>query len=290
VVQYSIKDLERITGIKAHTIRIWEQRYNIITPQRTETNIRFYSNNDLKRILNVSILNNHGLKISKIADLSDVELNQEVKKVVDSNGTEDDQIEGLIMSMIELDEIRFTEIIDKNIKSFGFVKTIERFIYPFFEKIGVLWQTGAINPAQEHFVSNLIRQKIIVSIDSIEVKNDPTKDVFLLFLPASELHEIGLLVYHYILKSRGHKVVYLGQSVPYEDLSMVMNCIKPNKIVMSVTNPFPDGMLQVFINNLYADFSNITFFVSGYQFSRETVQLPSNFHLHRGLSGFLELL
>ena len=290
MVQYSIKDLERITGIKAHTIRIWEQRYNIISPQRTETNIRFYSNDDLKRILNVSILNNHGLKISKIADLSDEELNQEVKKVVDSNGAEDDQIEGLIMSMIELDEIRFTEIIDKNIKSFGFVKTIERFIYPFFEKIGVLWQTGAINPAQEHFVSNLIRQKIIVSIDSIEVKNDPTEDVFLLFLPASELHEIGLLVYQYILKSRGHKVVYLGQSVPYEDLSMVINCVKPNKVVMSVTNPFPDGMLQVYINMLHADFSNLTFLVSGYQFSREQILLPSNFYVHKGLAGFLELL
>ena len=271
MVQYSIKDLERITGIKAHTIRIWEQRYNIISPQRTETNIRFYSNDDLKRILNVSILNNHGLKISKIADLSDEELNQEVKNVVDSKDAEDDQIEGLIMSMIELDEIRFTEIIDKNIKSFGFVKTIEQFIYPFFEKIGVLWQTGAINPAQEHFVSNLIRQKIIVSIDSVSAKNDPTKDVFLLFLPSSELHEIGLLVYQYILKSRGHRVVYLGQSVPYEDLSMVMNCIKPKKVVMSITNPFPDGMLQEYINTLHADFSTLTFFVSGYQFSRETI-------------------
>lgn len=290
MVQYSIKDLERITGIKAHTIRIWEQRYNIIQPRRTETNIRYYSNEDLKRILNVSILNNHGLKISKIADLNEDELNQEVKKVVDSNAAENDQIESLIMSMIELDEARFNEIIDKNFAAFGFIATIERFIYPFFEKIGVLWQTGTINPAQEHFVSNLIRQKIIVSIDSIDVKVNPEKDVFLLFLPAAELHEIGLLVYQYVLKSKGHKVIYLGQSVPYEDLSMVMDCIKPTKVMLSVTNAFPERMLQEYIKALNADFPNAHFFITGYQFYREDIVLPSNFTLYKGLSGLLNLI
>lgn len=290
MVEFSIKDLERITGIKAHTIRIWEQRYNIITPQRTVNNIRFYSSEDLKRILNVSILNNNGLKISKIADLTSDQLNTEVKKIVDSNASEDNQIEGLVMSMIELDENRFEEIISKIISSYGLLKTIEKYIYPFFEKIGVLWQTGAINPAQEHFVSNLIRQKIIVSIDSIALKPDLTKDTFLLFLPESELHEISLLVYTYLLKSKGYKVIYLGQSVPYIDLLNVVDSIKPQKIITTITNPFSEGMLQKYLNKLSYDLHYCTIFVSGYQFIRESVELPNNVILHKGLDAFKKLV
>lgn len=290
VVRFSIKDLERITGIKAHTIRIWEQRYNIITPQRMSNNIRFYSNEDLKRILNVSILNNNGLKISKIADLTSDQLNIEVKKIVDSNASENNQIEGLIMSMIELDEDRFQEIISKNVSKQGLIKTIEETIYPFFEKIGILWQTGAINPAQEHFISNLIRQKIIVSIDSVSIKPDPNKDTFLLFLPESELHEISLLVYTYLLKTKGYKVIYLGQSVPYEDLRAVVHSIKPQKIVAAFTNPFAEGMLQEYLNKLSYDFPHCTFFVSGYQFIRESVKLPKNIILHKGLEAFRKLV
>lgn len=290
MVQFSIKDLERITGIKAHTIRIWEERYNIITPQRTNTNIRFYSNEDLKRILNVSILNSNGVKISKIADLTTSELNEAVKKIVDANNKEDDQIEGLIMSMIELDEDRFQEIITNNVSAHGLLKTIETYIYPFFEKIGTLWQTGTINPAQEHFVSNLIRQKIIVAIDSITIKPDPSKDTFLLFLPESELHEIGLLVYTYLLKSRGYKVIYLGQSVPFEDLLTVVNSIEPQKIVTIITNPFSEGMLQAYLNKLALALPKCTIFVSGYQFSRESVEIPTNVILHKGLPSFKELI
>ena len=290
MVQFSIKDLERITGIKAHTIRIWEQRYNIIRPLRKGNNIRFYSNEDLKRILNVSILNNNGLKISKIADLTIDQINIEVKKIVDANITEDNQIEGLVMSMIELDENRFQEIISNNISNHGLIKTIENCIYPFFEKVGLLWQTGAINPAQEHFVSNLIRQKIIASIDSISLKPDLKKDVFLLFLPESELHEIGLLVYAYLLKSKGYKIIYLGQSVPYVDLITVVHIIKPKKIIATFTNPFSEGMLQEYLNKISYDLPDCTIFVSGYQFIKESVKIPTNVILHKGLEVFKTLI
>ena len=290
MVQFSIKDLERITGIKAHTIRIWEQRYNIITPLRTDTNIRYYSNDDLKRILNVSILNNNGVKISKISNLSTEQLNTEVKKIVDANIAEDDQIEGMLMSMIELDETRFQEIISNNISIHGLLKTIEIYVHPFFEKIGLLWQTGTINPAQEHFVSNLVRQKIIVAIDSISHDSDPSKDTFLLFLPESELHEIGLLVYTYLLKSKGYKVIYLGQSVPYRDLLEVVQSIKPQKITTTITNPFPEGMLQIYLNKLSHDLPDCTIFVSGYQFIRESIEFPDNIILHKGLAEFKDLV
>jgi DNA-binding transcriptional MerR regulator len=289
VVQFSIKDLERISGIKAHTIRIWEQRYNIISPQRTETNIRYYSNEDLKRILNVSILNNNGLKISKIADLSPQELHDEVKRIVDTNANDDDQIEGLIMAMVELDENRFNEIITRNISKKGLLNTIENHIYPFFEKVGILWQTGAINPAQEHFISNLVRQKIIVAIDTIQTKPDPQKDTFVLFLPDAEMHEIGLLVYSYILKSKGHKTIYLGQSVPYVDLLEVFQTVNPQKMLTIFTNPFSEGLMQVYIDTLAKDLPTVTFYVSGYQFARETIALPKNFVLHKGLTEFKQL-
>ncbi|WP_026209650.1 MerR family transcriptional regulator [Cytophaga aurantiaca] len=290
MVQFSIKDLERITGIKAHTIRIWEQRYNIITPQRMSNNIRFYSNEDLKRILNVSVLNKNGLKISKIAHLTPDQLNSEVKKIIDTSIYEDNQIEGLIVSMIELNEDNFQEIISNTVSKHGLIKTIEHTIYPFFEKIGILWQTGAINPAQEHFISNLIRQKIIVSIDSVSIKPDPTKETFLLFLPESELHEISLLVYTYLLKSKGYKVIYLGQSVPYVDLLAVVHSIQPQKIVTAFTNPFAEGMLQEYLNKLSCDFPDCIFFVSGYQFIRESVKLPTNIILHKGLDAFKKLV
>lgn len=286
MVQFTIKDLERISGVKAHTIRIWEQRYNIITPQRTATNIRFYSNEDLKRILNVSILNNNGLKISKIAELTPKELHDEVKRIVDSNVDDNDQIEGLVMAMVELNEDRFNEIITYNISQKGFIHTIENHIYPFFEKIGILWQTGVITPAQEHFISNLIRQKIIVAIDSIQIKPDPEKDTFLLFLPDSEMHEIGLLVYSYVLKTKGYKIIYLGQSVPYNDLQKVYETIQSQKMITIFTNPFPEGEMQVYIDRLANDFSLNTIYVSGYQFSKETIHLPKNVILHKGIAEF----
>lgn len=286
MVQFTIKDLERISGVKAHTIRIWEQRYNIIRPQRTTTNIRYYSNEDLKLILNVSILNNNGLKISKIAELTPQQLNDEVKRIVDSNQDDNDQVEGLIMAMVELNEDRFNEIISYNILQKGFIHTIENHIYPFFEKIGLLWQTGVVSPAQEHFISNLIRQKVIAAIDSIQIKTDPEKDTFLLFLPDSEMHELGLLVYYYFLKAKGYKIIYLGQSVPYKDLKKVYETVQSQKMVTIFTNPFPEGEMQEYIDRLAADFPTNTIYTSGYQFSKESIRLPQNVILFKGLSEF----
>ena len=286
MVQFTIKDLERISGIKAHTIRIWEQRYNIFNPQRTIINTRFYSNEDLKRIMNVSILNNNGFKISKIAELTPQQLNDEVKKIVDLDLDDDDKVNGLVMSMVELNEDLFNEIISYSFLQKGFIYTIENYIYPFFEKIGMLWQTGVISPAQEHFISNLIRQKIIAAIDSIQVKTDPKKDTFLLFLPDSEMHETGLLVYYYLLKSKGYKVIYLGQSVPYKDLKQVQKIIQSQKIISVFTNPFPEGELQVYIDRLANDFPTNTIYISGYQFSKQSILLPKNVILYKGLGEF----
>ncbi len=214
---YSIKDVERLSGIKAHTIRIWEKRYGLVEPRRTSTNIRYYTNEELKKILNVTLLNKFGIKISKIANLSADELRQKVLDLAKDRGEEEVQIESLVISMIDLDKMRFERILNNCVLRLGFENTVVKVLYPFFRKVGVLWQVGAINPAQEHFISNLVRQKIIVAIDgqTKALKEDAKK--FLLFLPEGELHEIGLLFYSYLIQKAGHDAVYLGQSVPMAD-------------------------------------------------------------------------
>src|SRR4028119_2082894 len=159
---YSIKDLEHLSGIKAHTLRIWEQRYNIIRPKRTDTNIRYYDDTDLKLVLNISLLKEHGFKISEIARMTMEDMSQEVLSLTDKNLRYSDQIQALTLSMIDLDEERFEKIMSTNALQVGFEQTMINIVYPFLIKIGVLWQTGAISPAQEHFISNLIRQKLTV--------------------------------------------------------------------------------------------------------------------------------
>jgi DNA-binding transcriptional MerR regulator len=219
--KYSIKDIERISGIKAHTLRIWEKRYGIIEPNRTDTNIRYYTNDDLRKILNIAILNNYGIKISKIVGLSAEELHERVIEISSEEVEENLQIESLVIAMVEVDEARFEKILSNCTLRLGFEQTVMNIFYPFFRKVGILWQAGAINPAQEHFISNLIRQKIIVAIDSqgMMVKQGARK--FLLFLPEGELHELGLLFYSYLIQKAGHKVIYLGQSVPLDDVAKV---------------------------------------------------------------------
>lgn len=266
--KYSIKDLEKLSGIKAHTIRIWEKRYNIVKPGRTGTNIRYYCDDDLKRILNVSLLNRHGFKISKIARLSDVQLIENVVHLAQGADDHESQLEQLTIAMIELDEDRFDKTISRAIMQIGFEETVIKLIYPFFEKIGILWQTGSINPAQEHFVSNLIRQKLLVAIDGLNHVHEPGRKNFLLFLPEGELHELGLLFYHYILRKHGHKVIYLGQSVPFDDLGEVAGIHNPDVLITSFTTSLKDTSLKEYMEKLQQAFPEKKIYVTGL-FARE---------------------
>jgi len=167
LTRYSIRDLEQLTGIKAHTLRIWEKRYGVVIPKRTPTNIRYYTDEDLKKLLNISILNRHGFKISNIANLENEDLGKKIISITNKSFDSDSNIENLIISMIELDEGKFEKILTTLIINLGFEDAFIKVLMPFFEKIGVLWQIGTINPAQEHFITNLIRQKIIVAIDGL---------------------------------------------------------------------------------------------------------------------------
>jgi DNA-binding transcriptional MerR regulator len=273
---YSIKDLERISGVKAHTIRIWEKRYGIVTPQRTDSNIRFYCDTEVKKLMNISILLHHGYKISKLAGIDHDELSKKVLEVSMISNGHDSQIENLVVAMIEMDEAKFEKLLNQSIIKEGFENTVFKILYPFFEKIGVLWQAGSINPAHEHFITNLVRQKIYVAIDSIPVPTGTEVKKFLLFLPEWDLHELGLLVYDYILKSRGYKVIYLGSNVPEDDIYAVSDYLKPDYFLAAFANSIEQEKLKSYILRLSHRFPDNTFFITGHQIQNLTGSLPAN--------------
>lgn len=276
--QYAIKDLERLSGIKAHTLRIWELRYGILKPERTDTNIRYYTSDDLKRLLNISLLNHHGVKISKIAKLPDTEIRKQAQSILNTYTNESDQIDHLVLSMVELNDFKFEKIITNCIIHFGFENTIEKIVFPFMQHIGNMWQVGLINPAQEHFISNLVRQKIIVAIDGLFPEPLSNPKTFLLFLPSNELHEIGLLYCQFLVKAKGHKCLYLGQSVPFDDLISVSGIIHPDILITTITNPLEGISTNVYLEKLSSSFPSSRMMVSGRIFfeANEKIELPKN--------------
>lgn len=286
--KYSIKELEHLSGIKAHTIRIWEKRHNLIQPARTTTNIRLYSDEDLKKIINVSLLNNHGIKISHIADMPADELNRRVLELTKTQSDAEVHIDQLILAMVDLEEERFEKTLSTLVIRFGFEKLILEIIYPFLEKIGILWQTRNITPAQEHFISNLIRQKIIVAIDSLPIPVESNNKI-VLFLPEHEMHELGLLFYHYLARKAGHRTYYLGQRVPHDDLITVVKTLKPHTLVTSLTTSL-GGSVEDYIRRLSADFPGQRIMISGYQIMRFDQKCPANIQLFSNALTFKELL
>ncbi len=288
--QYSIKDLERLTGIKAHTLRIWEKRYGIIVPERTDTNIRYYDDEELKKVLNIAILNNYGIKISKIVGLTPQELHQKVIELSNEEVSETVQVESLVVAMVEMDEVRFEKILANCTIRLGFEQTMMKVIYPFFKKVGVLWQTGAINPAQEHFMSNLIRQKLIVAIDGQGLMTKADSKRFLLFLPEGELHEIGLLFYNYLVLKAGHKAVYLGQSVPIKDVVSV-NALNPaHYILTSTLSLYNIDDVNALIQKLLDAFPNAQIFITNQIEQTDGLLRHPALHVNEGLSAFKEML
>ena len=287
---YSIKDLENLSGIKAHTLRIWEQRYHFIEPKRTETNIRYYSDNDLKLILNIATLRDNDHKISKIAKMSHQEISDMVLKLSEKNLNFPDQINSLTLSTIDMDEDRFEKILNNNIAKYGFETAMLKVVYPFLAKIGMLWQTGSILPAQEHFISNLIRQKISVAIDGHMVTQEQSKGKWLLFLPENELHELSLLFAAFLLKSRKFKVIYLGQNLPEGDLHEVKRLQQPDYVLTITTTHPKRNDVQPFIDNLADLFKESTVFVGGYQVIGEDLKRKKNVEFLYQMSDLIDFI
>ncbi|MEM9991041.1 MAG: MerR family transcriptional regulator [Bacteroidota bacterium] len=287
---YSIRDLEKLSGIKAHTIRVWEQRYKILEPKRTQTNIRYYQDEDLKFLLNVALLNRNGIKISKIAKMTKKEIAEKVAAISEINFEYSTQLDALTISMIEMDEYKFDRIITMNIQQMGFERTMTEVIHPFLDKLSLLWLTGSINPVQENFISYLIRQKIIVAIDNEPFAMGTTAKKFLLYLPEGEHQELSLLFLHYLLKTRRNKVIYLGQDISLNDLQDAYEIHKPDYIYTMITETFAKQSVQKYMDSLAKQFPDSKILLSGYQVLAQDVQSSKQVSVLRSLEQTIHFL
>ncbi len=259
---FTIKDLSNLSGIKAHTLRIWEQRYSFLKPDRTDTNIRYYSNDELKTILNIALLNKYGFKISHIDKMTGQEVKDKILLLTQTQAQQERIVNELIQQMVDLDIEAFEKTLNQYIAVKGIEKTIVHIVFAFLEKIGILWLTNHINPAQEHLVSNVVRQKIISGIENVQPVLTSNKKM-LLFLPEGEHHELGLLFMYFLLKSRGVKVLYLGANVPIRDIEYIVQCKKPDYLYTHLTTVGHSFNFERFINHLNVKFRDTPVIISG---------------------------
>lgn len=288
MAQYTIKELEHLSGIKAHTIRIWEQRYNILNPGRTDTNIRYYNDADLKSLLNISLLNERGYKISKIAQMEPEQIEQKVKQLCEFPCECSQHVSALVSAMVDMDEIKFEKQLSTATLQLGLHEAMQRVIYPFLYKIGILWQTNNITPAHEHFVSNLIRQKLIVAIDGQTLHRKENAPTYILYLPEGELHELALLYMNYILRAKGQHVVYLGQNLPFSDLELTCEQFKAKYICSVLTSTPERDQVQSYLNRLSERFPQCTIYVYGFQVQHESLVFPGNMRRFSCMQAFAE--
>ena len=265
--EFSIKDLENLSGVKAHTIRAWEQRYALLNPSRSDTNIRTYSGEDLKRLLNVSLLVERGLKISKVAVMTTEELNKAVVEAPVGGGEEGELVaqQRLKVAMMSYDEQLFRDTMDECVGRLGFEATIVSVCLPFLAEVGVLWLTDAICPANEHFMSNLLRQMLYAQIHDAPIPDVTDDTVYVLYLPEREIHDISLLFVHQLCRAHGKRSVLLGQSVPFDDLPAVAAQFPNVAFVTYCTTSPAEHQAQAYVDRIVRTFegSNVTFHLAG---------------------------
>ncbi|HKL33203.1 MAG TPA: MerR family transcriptional regulator [Tangfeifania sp.] len=272
---YSIKDLEVLSGVKAHTIRIWEKRYNLLVPQRTETNIRYYTDEDLKRMLNVSMLVRNGFKISKVSKWDDKKISETILNLTSENTSESDYIEQLILYMVNFDNISFYRLTNEIINKMGLEEAVTRVFFNFFIRIGTYWQVGAVFPAQEHYVSTIFRQKLIAEIDKLGIVHSRPETI-LFFLPEKEMHEMSLLFYSYLAHKMGYRVIYLGQFVPQEDLNKIQEQVRIDFVFTAFINSITKEDLESYLESVKEMFHDQKVFITGWQIQSHNPKLPRN--------------
>lgn len=286
---FTIKDLENLSGIKAHTIRIWEQRYQFLKPSRTGTNIRYYSNDELKKVLNIALLNKYGFKISHIDKMNEGELREKIISLTQLQAQQERIVNELIQCMVDIDVEKLEDILDSFIHLKGIERTITQIIFPFMEKIGILWVTNHINPAQEHLVSNIIRQKLIVGIESVSTSLKVNKTI-LLFLPEGEYHELGMLFMYYLLKSRGISTIYLGANVPLRDVEYVVNLKKPDYLYSHLTSIGHNFNFDKFILAITKKFAGTPIIISGLLTNTYEKKIPPHINFKKSFSEVMEFV
>lgn len=263
MAQYTLNDLESLTGIKSDTIRIWELRYKILTPKRTSTNRKWYSDDDLAKLLNINILYNNRLKISKIAMMTLIEIRERASSLSEGFRKPDEEIPLLVMAMNSLNEQAVSDILLKSIINKGFEETFTGLVFPFINKVGVMWQTGSVDPGTEHFITTLFRKRLISAIDDIQKVKAVNGKKFLLFLPEGEWHELGLLFYQWFILKDGHEALYLGQSTPLNSVLAVARNWKPDAVITGMITGLPTDKPNDYLRKLRTELTLTDIYAAG---------------------------
>jgi len=284
---FSIRDLENLSGIKAHTIRIWEKRYKLLSPERTQTNIRSYSLLSLQKLLNITLLYENGLKISKIANLKDSDIPLKVHEIIDEKSIKNNLMNAFKLSMINFDQSLFYKTYNTLISENSFRDVFKQYFVPLLQELGYLWQINTISTTHEHFITNLIKQKVYTNTEKVQglEKNNSNRS-FVLFLPENEIHELGILYLHYELSLRGYKSIYLGQSVPIENLEpLIGNSDEIDFIAYATVEPAKekiDRYLKVFSKKILEK-KSAKFSILGFQTQFIDLKaIPNNINTFRG--------
>ncbi len=288
-MDFTIRELESLSGIKAHTIRIWEQRYSFLKPSRTQTNIRRYSNEELKTLLTVALLNKFGYKISHIDQMPQLQRHEAVMQLQQTEAMNENIVNEMLGFMIDLKSMEFEDLLNQYIHQHGIEKTISEIIFHFLEKVGLLWQTNRIIPLQEHIVSNIIRQKLVSAIERLPFVKE-TSPLFVLFLPESEHHEMGLLFVYYLLRKNGIPVIYLGANVPLKDIRYLLEIKTPAYLYLHLTSFPRQQNFQKFLASLsgYAGQSKVL--ISGSTVEGFKKPLPDNVSVLPTMSSVVSFL
>ncbi|MDH3652025.1 MAG: MerR family transcriptional regulator [Saprospiraceae bacterium] len=285
---YSIRDLETLSGIKAHTIRIWEKRYGLLKPRRTDTNIRYYLDGDLKYLLNIALLNRNGYKISKIASMNTDDVTEAVLKISADDHTTEIESDALTLAMLEMNEVKFNAIVQKRINENGFEKTMAEVIFPFLNRLSILWMTGSVSPVQENYIAGLIKQKIYVAIDRLPA--EARRQTFILYLPEGEHQELSLLFIHYVLRSLGFKVINLGKDISLNDLSTACDIHKPEFIFTLVNEGIPRTPVRDYVEELSLYCRQSKVMLSGIQLNRQNIKSRKNYLVFDDLDEILAFI
>jgi len=274
MVVYSIKDLEKLSGVKAHTIRIWEKRYDLVNPRRTKTNIRFYTDEDLRHILNVCFLNRRGYKISKIAKMPKEVLKKKVTQYSNLDLSFEDQLDSLMIFVFELDSNNFNQILDQHISQKGLEETMTDVIYPLLDKLGIAWLAGSFSQVHEAFVTQIIKSKILSAIENTpEVPKSQRK--FLIYLPDGESQELSLLFFHYLLKKNKNRVVNLGTGISLTDVTFAVQTVKPDYVFTIFNEAHKLIPLQSYVDQLSANLGKASLLMTGYQIIAGKIKWPN---------------
>ena len=293
-MNYSISDLEQLSGVSVHNIRIWERRYGALTPSRTSGNVRFYDDDQLKRLLSITSLYHAGHKISKACSLSQEDmgklLREEVSGTLPAESRYGYFISQIISSALVFNERGVNELISRSFDQNGVAETYKHVIYPMLVRIGLMWLTESLCPAQEHFLSSIIRQKLFVAIERTLADQSYAKSKWILFLPEDEDHDIGLLLASYLLRSAGHQVVYLGPKVPLSAVCNTVSATEPHNLLFFMTRSRPVDDAQLYVNRLQTLFPSQGIYFSGNRKLMGGMNRPANVHWLETLPDFEKLI